>query len=270
MYFGRRRSGCGGHASLGRHGAVDALVPRGGRDGRYFTTFVLLANPNDEPADVTLTYLPETGVPVTQTYTIPGRSAPDAQHRARRLHARQRRGRDARRSDAPDHRRARAVLGRPRWIEAHNSFGVTAAATRWGLAEGRVGGAGRGADVHPARQSGHEAASVTITFLRDGGTPVVKTFTSAAHQPLQRRRVRARQARARTGRRILRRAHRIDAADRRRTLALQRRERHHLGRRHERHRHAPAIAGASPRRLLGLQRVHGVGPPGTAGRQPGG
>ena len=31
-------------------------------------------------------------------------------------------------------------IRRPSWYEAHNSFGVTAAGTKWGLAEGRAGG----------------------------------------------------------------------------------------------------------------------------------
>jgi hypothetical protein len=68
------------------------------------------------------------------------------------------------------------------WYEAHNSFGLPAARTRWGLAEGRVG--------HPAgvpaadyqtyillANPGVTAATVTVTFLRENGPPIVGTFT---------------------------------------------------------------------------------------------
>ena len=41
-----------------------------GATGSYFTTFVLIANPNDQPVEVTLTYLPASGIPVTRTATI--------------------------------------------------------------------------------------------------------------------------------------------------------------------------------------------------------
>ena len=38
------------------------------------------------------------------------------------------------------------------WQEAHNSFGVTQTAPRWGLAEGQAGLGGLRADLHPARE----------------------------------------------------------------------------------------------------------------------
>ena len=63
------------------------------------------------------------------------------------------------------------------WYEAHNSFGVTSTGTKWGLAEGRVG-------LNAAYQTyillanpNTEEALVTITFLRESGAPLVKTFT---------------------------------------------------------------------------------------------
>ena len=66
------------------------------------------------------------------------------------------------------------------WFEAHNSFGVTASATKWGLAEGRVGGA-LGFDTfillaNPATV----AAQVRVTYLRETGAPVVKDYTVGA------------------------------------------------------------------------------------------
>ena len=65
----------------------------------------------------------------------------------------------------------------PIWHEAHNSFGVTAAGTKWGLAEGRAGGAAAYQTYILIANPGASAAEVTITFLVEGGAPVTKTFT---------------------------------------------------------------------------------------------
>jgi hypothetical protein len=63
------------------------------------------------------------------------------------------------------------------WYEAHNSFGVTTTGTRWGLAEGRVGlGAGYQTYILLANPTSNQA-EVTITFLRENGTTLVRTFT---------------------------------------------------------------------------------------------
>jgi hypothetical protein len=65
----------------------------------------------------------------------------------------------------------------PQWYEAHNSFGVTETALKWGLAEGRVGdAAGFQTYVLLANPSAN-AAAVTITFLRESGAPLIKQFT---------------------------------------------------------------------------------------------
>ena len=48
-----------------RHRACDAVVFRGRGDRTFFSTYILLANPNDADTDVTLTYLPA-AAPVTQ------------------------------------------------------------------------------------------------------------------------------------------------------------------------------------------------------------
>jgi hypothetical protein len=63
------------------------------------------------------------------------------------------------------------------WAEAHNSFGVTEAATRWGLAEGRVGGPFAFETYILLANPNPTAATVRVTFLRESGAPVVKTFT---------------------------------------------------------------------------------------------
>ena len=74
----------------------------------------------------------------------------------------------------------------PTWHEAHDSFGVTETATRWGLAEGRVGGPDTAQTYILLANPGTQDAAVTVTFLRETGAPLVKTFTVPA-EPLQRR-----------------------------------------------------------------------------------
>jgi hypothetical protein len=67
-----------------------------------------------------------------------------------------------------------------RWLEAHNSFGTTSSATRWGLAEGRIGGTGNYQTYILLANPGASDASVSITFLRTTGLTVKKTFSVAA------------------------------------------------------------------------------------------
>jgi hypothetical protein len=63
------------------------------------------------------------------------------------------------------------------WYEAHNAFGLTALDTRWGLAEGRVGGPNEYQTYILLANPGTTAADVTVTFLRENGSTVTKTFS---------------------------------------------------------------------------------------------
>ncbi len=71
-------------------------------------------------------------------------------------------------SPHPDRGGARAVLARSRrrnGDEAHNSFGVTETWPKWGLAEGRVGGAAGYQTYVLLANPTANTATVTITFL---------------------------------------------------------------------------------------------------------
>ena len=61
--------------------------------------------------------------------------------------------------------------------EGHNSTGVAATSTKWGLAEGRVGGPRDFITYILLANPGASTADVTITYLRDTGGPLVKTYT---------------------------------------------------------------------------------------------
>jgi hypothetical protein len=179
MYFGTTPLFNGGHESAGVTAPSTSWFLAEGATGSFFTTFVLLANPGDVDANVTLTYLPSTGVPVIKRVTLP---------------ARQRMTRNIATEDAALESAAVGVriesdrgiiVERAQywpnpaetWAEAHNSFGVTETATRWGLAEGRVGGPGSAQTYILLANPGTQRAEVAVTFFRPTGSIVPKHFT---------------------------------------------------------------------------------------------
>lgn len=180
MYFSTDTLWSGGHASAGVTSPSTSWFLAEGATGSLFTTFILIANPNDQPADVTVTYLPASGIPVRKTLTV----APRA--RVTRNIATE----DATLAStavATQVESTRPVIversqywPNPNWAEAHNSAGVTSLATRWGLAEGRVGGPEHYQTYILLANPGSVAADVTITFLRTNGATITKTFSVPA------------------------------------------------------------------------------------------
>jgi YVTN family beta-propeller protein len=181
MYFGGDPRWVGGHAAAGTTVPAANWFLAEGATGSYFTTFLLLANPNDEPADVTLTYFPASGEAVTKTDTIAAH-----QRMTRNIAAEDPALASAAvatriESTRPIIAERSQYWGTPAWVDAHNSAGVTAAALRWGLAEGRVGGADDAQTyILLANPNTDAAANVTLTFLRADGTTVIKPFTVPA------------------------------------------------------------------------------------------
>jgi hypothetical protein len=180
MYFGASPFWSGGHASAGATAPSTHWLLAEGATGSYFTTFVLVANPNDTAADLTFTYLPAIGSPVITTKRLEGRQrltvniateAPSLASAAVSTDVV---------STLPVVVERAQYWPNPAWHEAHNSFGVTSAGVKWALAEGRVGGA-RGEQTYILLANpGTQPADVTVTFLRENGMPVVKTFTVGA------------------------------------------------------------------------------------------
>ena len=66
------------------------------------------------------------------------------------------------------------------WYESHASAGETTPGLRWGLAEGRVGGANNAQTYILIANPGTSSAEITATFLRTDGTTIVKTFNVSA------------------------------------------------------------------------------------------
>jgi len=191
MYFGAPTDVLfkGGHASAGASGPSTTWFLAEGATGRFFETFILMANPNAATATATLTFLPESGSPVVRTVSIPamGRTTvniealtPAAPTLANTAVATQVT------SSLPIvvERSQYWPFSPAQWYEAHNSVGVTSAAMKWGLAEGRVGNPpGLPAAEYQTyvllANPGDTTASVAINFLRTDGTTVQKTFQVA-------------------------------------------------------------------------------------------
>jgi autotransporter-associated beta strand protein len=187
MYFGTNPLWSGGHESAGATHSSPTWLLAEGATGPFFETFILLANPNPTEAQVTVTFLPAGGPPLTKMKTVPAN------------------GRLTINIEGEDPALSNAAVGTqiqssvpiiaersqywpdpaPQWYEAHNSFGVTAAGAKWGLAEGRVGQAPAYQTYILLANPGTTVAHVTIQFLREGGgATITKTFAVPASSRL--------------------------------------------------------------------------------------
>ena len=176
MYFGRDPLFSGGHEAAGATSPSTHWFLAEGATGSYFTTYILLANPNEMEANATLTYLPASGIPVVREHGIPPKQRVTINIALE----------DTSLTSAAVATRVTSTLPlvveraqywpNPTWNEAHNSIGVTETATKWGLAEGRVGGPNGYQTYILLANSEARAAAVTLTFLRADGTTLVKTF----------------------------------------------------------------------------------------------
>ena len=178
MYFGTSPFWNGGHESAGVNAPSTSWFHAEGATGPFFDTFILLSNPNSTPATVTLRFLLDSGATVTKTKTVGANARltvgvegedPLLANAAMATEVT---------SDIPIvSERAMYWAGYPDWYEAHNAFGVTSTGLKWALGEGRVGGT-RGYETYILLANpGTTAATVTVTYLREGGLPtIVRTY----------------------------------------------------------------------------------------------
>jgi hypothetical protein len=179
MYFGLDPFWKAGHESAGVTEPSPTWFLAEGATGPFFETFVLFANPGATPATVNVRYLPSMGAAVDKTYTVPARARLTVNIEAE----------DSTLTNAAVATQVSSNVPilveraqywpdpAPNWYEAHNSFGVTSLGTRWGLAEGRVGGPSDYATYILLANPGSTVANVSIDFLRSNGTTLTKTFT---------------------------------------------------------------------------------------------
>ena len=181
MYFGTTRLFDGGSASSGTAGANEWYLAEGAT-GTFFDTFLMIMNVTRDPRTVRVDYLPAGGVPVRKTYTVAPRRRltinvanedPALANAAVAMHV------------VSDYL---VVVERSQfwphgsWTESHTSAGYRGTeSSRWGLAEGRVGGANGAQTYVMVYNTANTAADITATFLRADGTTLVKHFTAAAN-----------------------------------------------------------------------------------------
>jgi hypothetical protein len=178
MYFGAARFWDGGHDSAGVPDPSTTWYHSEGATGPYFDTYILVANPNAQDVVVTFSYLLENGTAITKTHLVGANSRLTVNVEAE----------DSQLANAAVSTTVTAPLpivsersmywpgAFASWNEAHNSFGVTQAGTRWGLAEGRVGGTEGFETFILVANPGTATANVRVTFLRPDGSTVVTTY----------------------------------------------------------------------------------------------
>jgi hypothetical protein len=191
-----------GHESAGVSALSTTWFLAEGNTGPLFDTYILVGNPGDEDAEITLTFLiGAAGVPpvvATTTVAAAARFTLDAENAYLNLAA------DGGAltlvsgdinvlKNAPFSTKVESTNGVPivveramywpggfsTWAEAHNSFGVTETGVKWALAEGRSG-RGRGFETYIlVANPSLQAAQITVTFLTPTGTPIAKPYTIA-------------------------------------------------------------------------------------------
>jgi hypothetical protein len=181
MYFGAPLFNAG-HESHGITMPSTTWFHAEGATGTFFTTFVLLANPNDQAAQVTLTYLVAGGSPVVVNKVVAPRARTTINVALE--HASLKDAAVATHIEASLpilSERSMYWPGSPDgWQEAHNSFGDTATDTKWALAEGRVGGPQSHQTYILLANPGNQAATVTVAYLRENAALVQKQYVVPA------------------------------------------------------------------------------------------
>jgi hypothetical protein len=172
----------GGHESAGVNEPSKRWFLAEGATGPFFDCFVLISNPNESPAQVTLKYLLADGTTIPQTVTVPAKSRKTINVETV----------DAKLGNAAVSTTVTSDVGiiveramywpnfSEGWREAHNSFGVTDAALRWAVADGRLAGK-RGYETYILLANPNPVpAEVIVRFLKVGRTePVTRTYKVA-------------------------------------------------------------------------------------------
>jgi hypothetical protein len=146
-----------------------------GATGGTFDEFVLIANPNEVAANLRVSYLRAGAPPIVKTYVAAAQSRLTiwVDQEAPELAA-------AEVSVVVESLTATPVVVERsmwwraslagEWIEAHNSRGVTATASRWIVADGEAGGPGQASTYVLVANTASAAATVRFTLLTETGT----------------------------------------------------------------------------------------------------
>jgi hypothetical protein len=182
MYFGTPVFN-GGHESAGVTRTHRNWFFAEGATGSFFTTFILLSNPNATPANVTMTYFRERGGVVTRTRTIPAATRLTVNIALEDLGLSTGTTATGVTSDVGIvvERAMYWPFDPSQWQEAHNAFGVTGMVRQSALAEGRVGGPFNFQTfLLLANTDNNGPATVLVTFLREAGVAFQRFFVVPA------------------------------------------------------------------------------------------
>ncbi len=185
MYFGAHPFWSAGHESAGVTAPAANWFLAEGATGPFFDMYVLVSNPNDQAALVAVEFVTSNG----DTVPYPGGPLVVAGKSRESIYVDAIPGLESAAvstrlsADVPVvAERAMYWPGTPgEWYEAHNSFGLTEAGTRWVVAEGRSGNGGeQGTDpgfesyllVYNTTDS---LATVTVTYLLEGAASFTYT-----------------------------------------------------------------------------------------------
>lgn len=164
-------------------GAASGAVPAGanhwflaeGQSGGFFSTYILVSNPNSSAVDLDVRYLTSAGVAredhltlgATQRLTINLNDFPELANNDVST--------DIAASGPIVAERTMYWPNNPGpWYGSHNSAGLTELATSWGLAEGVVGGDNSAMTYILLANPGGADADVSLTYYRENGAaPVV-------------------------------------------------------------------------------------------------
>jgi hypothetical protein len=181
MYFGERLFESG-TAAAGVNAPATTWFHAEGATGPFFTSFLLLANPGNDDAHVTVTYLRSSGDPIVVEKVVPalGRVTTNLAFESPGLLNAAIATRVV--SDRPIVSERAMYWPGPaeQWYEAHGSFGVTGPSSTWALAEGRVGGTAAYQTFILLANEGDTEAVGDITYYRANGTMVTKPFAVPA------------------------------------------------------------------------------------------
>ncbi len=145
----------------------------------FFSTFLLLANPQTTGNSATVTYFREFESPVTRTYPLDPQSRTTIDLGADAALVNRSFGMQVQFAQPGVAERSMYFGTNPFWKGGHESAGVTAPSSDWLLAEGATGPFFETfillANPNPVD------AETTVTFLPQGGSPVTKTKTIPAN-----------------------------------------------------------------------------------------
>ncbi len=171
-----------GHESAGVTDTALSWFLAEGATGPLFDEFILIANPSATAAEVETQYLLGDGTVLTKAYTVPERSRfniwvneEDFPGLGKALAKTAVSATLTSTNDVPVIVERAMWWPRPSpfWMEAHNSAGVTATGTVWGLAEGEVGGPFTTETYILIANTSSFAGTARVTLVVEGGAPYV-------------------------------------------------------------------------------------------------